>query len=263
MRFQETLGCSVNTPNDVVNEGGKDASANPTCFGNYRYVRCLGMTNAAAPLPLEGATLGFSAPRGWCLNDEVTEDECALLCDALAQSHAAAPGICGGYDYAPASGLCCVNPTGPGVFLKPASSPTAVHSVKVAVGHDWACPVLSPAACPANNTAAACAGYSGPAASATVGHDFVVAASTHADGRRAVTLLNFDTSIAAAPTVVLPGATTYTTAEPGKLQLFEVDPVSGEEIAAVDDVPTLPGLQISLDVAEARLFLIGAAPKQL
>jgi hypothetical protein len=40
---QETLGCSVNTPNDIVNEGGADVTNNPACAGGYRYVRCPGV----------------------------------------------------------------------------------------------------------------------------------------------------------------------------------------------------------------------------
>ena len=50
---------------------------------------------------------------------------------------------------------------------------------------------------------------------------------------------------------------TQATAEPGKQQLYEVDPITGQEIEAIDDIPTLPGLQISLDVADARVFLLG------
>lgn len=38
---------------------------------------------------------------------------------------------------------------------------------------------------------------------------------------------------------------------------MEIDATSGQEVYAIDDVPTLPGLQISLDVAEARVFVLG------
>lgn len=38
---------------------------------------------------------------------------------------------------------------------------------------------------------------------------------------------------------------------------MEVDALTGQEVEAIDDVPSLPGLQISLDVAEARVFLLG------
>jgi hypothetical protein len=47
------------------------------------------------------------------------------------------------------------------------------------------------------------------------------------------------------------------TAEPSKHQLMEIDATSGREVDAIDDVPNLPGLQISLDVAEARVFVLG------
>jgi hypothetical protein len=40
---------------------------------------------------------------------------------------------------------------------------------------------------------------------------------------------------------------------------MEIDPSSGEEVAAVGDIPALPGLQVSLDVAEARVFLLGSS----
>jgi hypothetical protein len=45
-----------------------------------------------------------------------------------------------------------------------------------------------------------------------------------------------------------------------QLRLYEIDPDTGLEFPAVDDIPSIPGLQISLDVAEARVFLVG--PKQ-
>jgi hypothetical protein len=60
--------------------------------------------------------------------------------------------------------------------------------------------------------------FSGSGGNAVVvGHDFLLSSSTHDDGRRAFTLMNFDTSIAAAPTIVLLTATVNTTAEPTKV----------------------------------------------
>ncbi len=41
-----------------------------------------------------------------------------------------------------------------------------------------------------------------------VGHDFLLSTSTHTDGRGAFTLMNFDTTLTAVPTVVIPSATT-------------------------------------------------------
>lgn len=68
------------------------------------------------------------------------------------------------------------------------------------------------------------------------------------------------------PTLSFANATVNTTAEPHKPQLYEVmqsgsssAEVYGREVAVVDELPTVPGLQISLDAAEARLFLIGSA----
>ena len=62
------------------------------------------------------------------------------------------------------------------------------------------------------------------------------------------------------PTLVFANATVNTTAEPHKAPLREVlqrGSHVGEEVMVVDELPTVEGLQISLDAAEARLFLVG------
>ena len=177
---------------------------------------------------------------------------------------ASSPTVCGSYDWSPAAaagagaGRCCINPPGSTVHLQ--ADVAAVHSAKVATHEIWACPRIEPSTCKPQNTNPACAGLAGSAGETVVGHDFLLGFSRHDDGRQALTLHNFDSELTAAPTLVFLSATTNRTREPTKLQLFEVDPHSGLEVLAVDDIPDLPGLQISLDVAEARVFLIGPAP---
>ena len=186
--------------------------------------------------------------------DVLSKESCEHLCNALHQLHGPANFLCGSYDWASKTQQCCLNPPGPDRYLRSDSGST--HFAKVADGSNWVCPNVA-SGCTINNTKPACADWGGAGGEVVVGHDFLLSTSTHADGRRAFTLMNFDTTISAVPTVVVPGATTNATAEPGKRQLMEVDPATGREIVAIDDVPLLPGLQISLDVAEARVFLVG------
>jgi hypothetical protein len=77
--------------------------------------------------------------------------------------------------------------------------------------------------------------------------DCLVRAFRHTDGRRAVLLTNYHFAYSAWPTVVFDG-------EPG--QVVEVSPVTGKEIPVRDDSPDMPGLQVSLDAGEGRLFLL-------
>jgi hypothetical protein len=67
-----------------------------------------------------------------------------------------------------------------------------------------------------------------------VGHDLLLSTATHTDGRRAITLMNWDGVFTAAPTIVIPSATVNTTASPTKLPLIEIDPITGHEVLAVD-----------------------------
>jgi hypothetical protein len=77
--------------------------------------------------------------------------------------------------------------------------------------------------------------------------DYLIGTFGHADGRRAVLLNNYSFAYTAWPTVTFD-------AEPD--QVREVSPATGEEIAVVDDSPAMPGLQLSLDAGEGRLFLL-------
>ncbi len=69
------------------------------------------------------------------------------------------------------------------------------------------------------------------------------------DGRRAVLLTNYRFAYTAWPTVVFDVPTG---------QVREVDQRTGRVRAAYDDSPDMPGLQVSLDAGEGRLFLLPA-----
>jgi hypothetical protein len=77
--------------------------------------------------------------------------------------------------------------------------------------------------------------------------DSLVGAFKHADGRRAVMLTNYHFAYTAWPTVVF---------DADAAKVVEVSPVTGKEIPVRDDSPDMPGLQISLDAGEGRLFLL-------
>ncbi|MFA6108513.1 MAG: hypothetical protein WDA75_07060 [Candidatus Latescibacterota bacterium] len=79
--------------------------------------------------------------------------------------------------------------------------------------------------------------------------DYLIGTFSHADGRRAVLLNNYSFAYTAWPTVEF---------DAGLDQVREVSPATGEEIAVVDDSPAMPGLQLSLDAGEGRLFLLPA-----
>jgi hypothetical protein len=82
--------------------------------------------------------------------------------------------------------------------------------------------------------------------------DYVVGTFRHADGRRAVLLNNYQFAYSAWPTVEFDAPTT---------NVFEISPVTGQEITVADDSPDMPGLQLSLDAGQGRLFLLPPEPK--
>lgn len=86
----------------------------------------------------------------------------------------------------------------------------------------------------------------GPIRSLDAG-DYLVGSFRHADGRRAVLLNNYHFAFTAWPTVQFDG-------DPAKI--VEISPATGKEIPLLDDSPDMPGLQISLDAGEGRLFLL-------
>ncbi len=78
-------------------------------------------------------------------------------------------------------------------------------------------------------------------------NDYLVGVFTHEDGRRAVMLMNYRHALTAWPTVEFD-------APPD--QVREVDKNVGGEIPVRDDSPEMPGIQVSLDAGEGRLFLM-------
>jgi hypothetical protein len=81
-------------------------------------------------------------------------------------------------------------------------------------------------------------------------NDFIIGAFTHADGRRAVVIVNHSYSFTAWPTVEF---------DADEKDVVEVDKTSGKEISATDDSPELKGFQMSLGAGDCRLFLLPAA----
>ena len=80
--------------------------------------------------------------------------------------------------------------------------------------------------------------------------DYLVGAFRHADGRRAVLLQNYHFAYSAWPTVEFDAA---------PAAVLEVSPFTGQAAPVADDSPDMPGLQLSLDAGDARLFLLPAA----
>ncbi len=77
--------------------------------------------------------------------------------------------------------------------------------------------------------------------------EFIVGCFRHADGRRAALIVNHSYAHTAWPTVEFASPATA---------VKEVDKHTGREVAAIDDSPELPGLQLSFGPGDARLFLL-------
>lgn len=88
-----------------------------------------------------------------------------------------------------------------------------------------------------------------PIKSIPPGGEYTIGVFKHEDGRRAVLLTNYDHNYTAWPTVEF--------TVPDK-DVVEVDSATGKERPARDDSPDMPGLQLSLDSGEGRLFLLPA-----
>ena len=78
-------------------------------------------------------------------------------------------------------------------------------------------------------------------------NDYLVGMFRHGDGRRAVMVTNYRFAYTAWPTVEFDAPLD---------QVKEVDKTTGNEIAVRDDSPEMPGVQVSLDAGEGRLFLM-------
>lgn len=79
--------------------------------------------------------------------------------------------------------------------------------------------------------------------------DFMIGEFRHADGRRAVLLNNYSLTFCEWPTVEFD-------IDPARVR--EVDQETGLEVEWLDDSPDTPGMQVSLDSGEGRLFLLPA-----
>ncbi len=77
--------------------------------------------------------------------------------------------------------------------------------------------------------------------------DLLIGSFVHEDGRRAVLINNYSYSFTSWPTVEFD-------AEAEKV--VEIDPATGKENALYDESPDLPGMQLSLDAGQGRLFLL-------
>jgi hypothetical protein len=80
--------------------------------------------------------------------------------------------------------------------------------------------------------------------------EFIIGAFRHADGRRAVLILNHNYSYTAWPTVEFDAAPE---------EVLEVGKATGQAVPAVDDSPELKGFQLSFGPGDARLFLLPPA----
>lgn len=78
-------------------------------------------------------------------------------------------------------------------------------------------------------------------------HDFMIGVFRHTDGRRAVLMNNYRHDFSAWPTVVFDAPADT---------IREISKETGKEIPVLDDSPDMPGLQLSFDSGEGRLFLM-------
>jgi hypothetical protein len=79
--------------------------------------------------------------------------------------------------------------------------------------------------------------------------EFIIGAFKHADGRRAVLIVNHSYAHTAWPTIEF---------DANQAEVVEVDKASGRTAAVVDDSPELKGLQLSFGAGDGRLFLLPA-----
>jgi hypothetical protein len=77
--------------------------------------------------------------------------------------------------------------------------------------------------------------------------EYLIGVFRHADGRRAVLLNNYHFAYSSWPTV---------TFDVPAEKVVEVSQLTGREAPVEDDSPDMPGLQISLDAGQGRLFIL-------
>jgi hypothetical protein len=81
---------------------------------------------------------------------------------------------------------------------------------------------------------------------------FLIGTLKHADGRRAVLLVNHNMAYTAWPTVVFDADG----------QVVEISREDGRAHPVMDDSPELTGIQLSLGAGDARLFLLPPQPER-
>jgi hypothetical protein len=83
--------------------------------------------------------------------------------------------------------------------------------------------------------------------------DYLIGSFRHKDGRRAVLLNNYHFAYSAWATVEFNAPTN---------SVVEIDAATGKEVPLYDDSPDMPGVQISLDAGQGRLFLMPATAQR-
>jgi hypothetical protein len=83
--------------------------------------------------------------------------------------------------------------------------------------------------------------------------DYLLGCFKHKDGRRAVLLNNYHFAYSAWPTVEF---------DVPASEVVEVNPATGKEGPILDDSPAMPGIQVSLDAGQGRLFLLPSEKKK-
>lgn len=283
----ETVGCSGQSIG-----GGSPTSDTAEvfgCYAGYEYLTCPNMrpaddaSVAQNPCTLDGSECAVPVSGGWgqseesfCI-DDYPADQCKALCEALggaggASNYAGAELL--GPDYScaayvtsavsrsrpapPKNERCCIY-TSAFTTNQTTLVVDGLATLHLQVSNNrsvehWECPAQHsfPAHLPSTTARKRL----------SVGGEFIVGQFQHSDGRQAVMVQNFDHTLSAMPTLFFPNATANSTAEPGKAVLYEVvqrRTTDGREVPVTDELPTVPGLQISLDASEARLFLLGPA----
>lgn len=77
--------------------------------------------------------------------------------------------------------------------------------------------------------------------------DYLIGVFEHEDGRRAVLIDNYSATYTAWPTIAFRGDAT---------RVVEIDKATGDGVTVCDDSPDMPGLQLSFDAGDGRLFLV-------
>eukprot|EP01052_Picozoa_sp_SAG31_P040706 SAG31_NODE_5963_length_2236_cov_1.144127_1_plen_360_part_00 len=280
----ETVGCTGQSAGSVSPKS--DTATVFGCWTGYDYVRCdhmrVASTVAENPCTLDGSecAVPINAGSSFCI-DDYPASQCRALCEA-AGGAGGASGIAGTSSL---DASCVAYATAAVVHRTPAGATQSSDKTERCCLYTstFATNATTGQLLPGNSTLYVQVGTQDgtnnkphwqcstrlpttPAAlfkRLSVGGEFVVGEFEHTDGRKAVMVQNFDHTLSAMPTLVFPDATVNATADPTKPVLHEVvqrNSVEGEEVAVEDELLTVPGLQISLDASEARLFLLRAPP---